>query len=265
MSHSTDAASQGANDAAKPVADGRPDGVSLVHRDDTCGELLSAYQGTVVHDLRGELNGLLLTIDFVRRQVGMMPNTPPILVESLQDLDKMRRSLTSTLNELDVVGHARRVTSGRQPAHRGDSNLGDVISAAVRQLEERARRREVQIDLTPAADLYVSSDPVLVQLTIQRLLFAAIEGVRKSDVRIWCERRDDRVAVHVRVGDAAPFAQDALAKAIAAARNPMQQVAVALQLTGCLAESLGGDLTREADGTGVLFTLAWPATPVAST
>jgi K+-sensing histidine kinase KdpD len=258
MSHSIDPLSHDAGPKPDPAAAPRTEGVSVVHRDDSCSELLSAYQGTVVHDLRGELNGLLLTIDFVRRQVSLMPNTPPILVESLQDLDKMRRSLTSTLNELDVVGHARRVTSGRQAAHRGDANLGDVISAAVRQMEERARRRDVQLALTPAADIYLSVDPVLVQLTIQRVLFAAVEGIRKSDVRIWSERRGEDVAVHVRVGDATPFAQDTLTRAISAARNPMQQVAVALQLAGWLAESLGGVLTREPDGAGLLFTLKWP-------
>ncbi|HEX8912669.1 MAG TPA: hypothetical protein VF796_09955, partial [Humisphaera sp.] len=64
-----------------------------------CAELLLAYQGTVVHDLRGELNGLLLTIDFVRRQLGAHPQVNAAVGEALQDLDGMRGGLTRTLNQ----------------------------------------------------------------------------------------------------------------------------------------------------------------------
>src|SRR3954470_17782764 len=104
-------------------------------------ELLQAYQSSVVHDLRGDLNGLLLTLDFLRRQLSSRPETATLFGDSLGDLDHVRTTLTRTLNQLEAVGHARRVVGGRDTPITTDQNLADVVAEVVQTLGERVRRR----------------------------------------------------------------------------------------------------------------------------
>ena len=210
-------------------------------------EMLLAYQGVVVHDLRGDLNGLLLTVDFLRRQLGGRPEVAAVFGETLGDLDHVRDSLTRTLNQLEMVGHARRIAGGRDSAERADQSLSDVVADVARhQLADRARRRQVNLRLPTDGGVTIKADSVLLQLALQRLLAAFIELGKKTDLVVTAERSGtDRARIYISLTDPAQVPPDLLARGAAVvpgdrATGPVMAIGLAAKL----ATLLGGTLRK---------------------
>ena len=64
----------------------------------------SKYLSFLSHDLRGELNGVFLMIEVLRRELANEER----FAESLEDLDLMRRSIHQTIATMDRFLHAER-------------------------------------------------------------------------------------------------------------------------------------------------------------
>ena len=210
-------------------------------------EMLLAYQGVVVHDLRGDLNGLLLTVDFLRRQLGGRPEVAALFAETLGDLDHVRDSLTRTLNQLEMVGHARRVAGGRNPPEQADQSLSTVLADVSRhQLADRARRRQVNLQLPTDGQVTVKADTVLLQLTLQRLVNAFVDMGKKTDLVVTAERLGhDRAAVYFSLTDPAQMPPDLLDRGAAVVPGqPATGPVMAAGLAAKLATLLGGTLRK---------------------
>lgn len=215
-------------------------------------EMLLAYQGVVVHDLRGDLNGLLLTVDFLRRQLGGRPEVASLFGETLGDLDHVRDSLTRTLNQLEMVGHARRIAGGRDAADQADQSLSDVLADGSRhQLADRARRRQVNLRLPAADGVTVRADAVLLQLVLQRLVSAFVDLGKKTDLVVTVERVDHRARIHFRLTDPAQMPADLLDRGAAVVSGqPSPGPAMAVGLAAKLATLLGGVLRKRVPDEG---------------
>src|SRR5205085_12206087 len=69
----------------------------------------SKYLSFLSHDLRGGLNGVLLMIEVLRRDLVSEPK----FAESLDDLDVMRRSILENVSTMDRFLHAERFRKGK--------------------------------------------------------------------------------------------------------------------------------------------------------
>ena len=210
-------------------------------------EMLLSYQGVVVHDLRGDLNGLLLTVDFLRRQLGGRPEVASLFADTLGDLDHVRDSLTRTLNQLEMVGHARRVAGGRESSEQADQSLSDVVADVARhQLADRARRRQVNLRLPTDGGVTIKADSVLLQLALQRLLHAFVDLGKKTDLTVTAERLDrDRAGIYISLADPAQVQADLLERGAAVVPGqPAPAPVMAIGLAAKLATLLGGVLRK---------------------
>jgi hypothetical protein len=213
---------------------------------DACSELLLLYQGAVVHDLRGDLNGLLLTLDFIRRQLGSRPDMAAAVGESLGDLDGVRSSLTRTLNQLDAVGHARRVVIGRDKHSPAEQNLRQVVNDVVQLLADRGRRRGLTLTVAGADHVTVNLDQVLLRLTVHRLLAGLVDSTRNTEVTVSVNTDQGRVALTAAVGDPKQLPEDLLDRAerLDSTTHPVPQALLAISLTMRVSRQLGGSLRR---------------------
>jgi signal transduction histidine kinase len=227
-----------------------------------CLELLQAYQASVVHDLRGDLNGLLLTLDFLRRQLAARPETATMFGDSLGDLDQVRTTLTRTLNQLEAVGHARRVVGGRDTVLPAEQNLADVVGEVVHVLSDRIRRRNVVISLPQDRDVVVRVDPVLLQLCLHRILSALVELSKNGEIRLAVNRvgtgdapaaAKPPAVIRASVPDARQVPADLFDRAhslSSATPQPIPATVIGIALADRLAQQLGGRLKKESGEDG---------------
>ena len=229
--------------------------------------MLLEYQGVVVHDLRGELNALLLTVDYLRRQLGTRPEVAQVFGETLGDLDHVRVSLNRTLHQLELVGQARKTVSKKKPAALAPQNLCDIVRDVIKQhVAVRAQRRRISLPELPSSELAVRVDPVLLHLAIQRLLYGIIELGRDTELGLEIngqtsptetpgtgagEARASIAMLRVRFAQPQKLAAETLARLHAADTKEEKSMPLnALRLTARLAEMMGGALRyneRDAD------------------
>lgn len=224
-----------------------------------CAEQLLGYQSTIMHDLRGELNGLLLTLELVRRQLSSQQELPPSIAESMSDLDLMRGSLTRTLNQLDAVSHARRVIDGRQTPEAVTQNLADLVSDVAHSLAERTRRRHLDLSLPPPSEISVRMDAIVVRLLLHRMLSAAVENCRNTSLRLRIDRDSEEIStakpaflICVTVTDGGQLPAECLTNAEQPIKGDVRPSAAqaALALTMTLVKQLGGSITWRAEDDG---------------
>jgi hypothetical protein len=212
-----------------------------------CSELLLAYQSSVVHDLRGDLNGLLLTLDFLRRQLAARPDTATLFSDSLGDLDNVRGSLTKTLNQLESVGHARRVIGGRDQPSPVDQNLAAVASEVLHALGDRIRRRGVTMIGPQSADVVVHADPVLLRLALHRVMSALVDLTRNAELEVGVDMAMPSTArVRAVIRDARMVPADLMVKAddLQNKPPPIPNAVLAMGLSMKLAQQMGGRLRQ---------------------
>jgi signal transduction histidine kinase len=119
-----------------------------------------------------------------------------LFADTMGDLDHVRGSLTRTLNQLEMVGHARRIVGGRDSSERADQSLSDVLAELARhQLADRARRRQVNLRLPTDGGVTITADSVLLQLALQRLLNAFVDLGKKTDLVVTAEQSGDRARI----------------------------------------------------------------------
>lgn len=162
-------------------------------------EAMSKYLSFISHDLRGSLNGILLTVEVLRREFGASPARS----SWVEDLDTMRRSIMDTVAAMERFLHVERFRRGKVEVTLGEINLEQVIPEMVLQFSEPARKKGVEIVADTTDCPSVVSDRKLVQLILQNLVGNAVKYSKQGQVRIVARRKDDG-AVKISVSDDGP-------------------------------------------------------------
>jgi len=215
----------------------------------------------VVHDLRGDLNGLLLTVDFLRRQLSTKAEVAELFGETLGDLDHVRASLNRTLNQLDMVGHARRAITRSDVSEVSHQKLSDLVSDVVRNhIAERAKRRRIVVHPPASSTITVKADPVLLHLAIQRLLYGMTDLGRDTEMTVAIERSEKNEAVlRTWFSDPAQLSDDVYQRIGRPSPNEPKTGAIpALSLAKCLIDIMGGRLRRDPPERGGGLCVALP-------
>ena len=143
-------------------------------------EAHSKYLSFLSHDLRGNLNGILLTVEVLRRVgVGSADRN-----EFVDDLDTMRRSIMDTVSAMDRFLHADRLRRGKVEVRLVEIDLKSLIGEVTRQFAEQAKEKGVAIEAETGNCPNVVSDRELVQLILQNLLGNAVKYTKQGRVSV---------------------------------------------------------------------------------
>lgn len=172
-------------------------------------ESRAKYLSFLSHDLRGGLNGTLLMIEVLRRELQGHEQ----FAESVQDLESMRRSILDTVGTMDRFLHAEKLRNGKVVPHVGPVNLTQVVRDVVNQLAWVAKDKGVTIESNTDGDGVVNSDRELLILIVQNLVSNAVKYCRgKVSVAIDKVHGNARITV---VDNGPGIAPDFLAKVFA--------------------------------------------------
>jgi signal transduction histidine kinase len=222
-------------------------------------EAQSKYLSFLSHDLRGGLNGVVLMMEVLKRELA----TEAKFAGSLEDLEVMRRAILETVSTMDRFLHAERFRKGKVQVNPAMLDLKSVVADACGQLSYQAKDKGVKIEQDVPADLQMTSDREILGLIFQNLLSNAIKYGRRSDVKVSGSRRPDgriRISVH----DKGPgIAEDKLKQLFSpftrGETHGQPGVGLGLSIARQAADMLGAKLWAESVvGDGSVFHLELP-------
>jgi signal transduction histidine kinase len=172
---------------------------------------MSKFLSFLSHDLRGGLNGAVLMLEVLKRQL----TGDPRFASALEDLDVVRRSILDTVATMERFLSAEKLRLGRMPVNTTEVNTRQVLEEAQKSLAYQAKDQGVAIEIDAPADLVVSSDRQLLALVLHNLISNALKYGRHKNVRVSAQRPDSPGANFVcrfSVADGGPgIAQEKLA------------------------------------------------------
>jgi signal transduction histidine kinase len=168
-------------------------------------EAQSKYLAFLSHDLRGGLNGVLLMVEVLKRELAGEPR----FVESIQDLDGMRRSILDTVSTMDRFLHAERFRQGKVQPRNAVVDLRFLLMDLCNQMQHLARAKSLDLQAAVPPGITATTDKDLVLLIMQNLLANAIKYTSKGQVRVVAEKRDGGGFV-ISVVDHGPGIEDAV-------------------------------------------------------
>ncbi len=146
----------------------------------TEANLMAKYLSFLSHDLRGGLNGSILMIEVLRRDLAGEEK----FAESISDLDMMRRSMLDTVATMDRFLHAERLRRGKMPVRIRTVDLSSLLNQLVRsagyQIADRGTQASVVVDLAGP----VETDGDVLTIILQNLLSNAIKYCGGKPIRI---------------------------------------------------------------------------------
>jgi signal transduction histidine kinase len=151
-------------------------------------EAQSKYLSFLSHDLRGNLNGVLLMIEVLRGDLA----TEPRFAESMADLDVMRRAILETVGTMDRFLHAERFRKGKVQVKPANVDLAKLAGDIVNQFSYQAKDKnlELRCEVAPGAAAIVS-DRELLLMILQNLVGNAIKYSKQGAVRIVTAKQGD--------------------------------------------------------------------------
>jgi signal transduction histidine kinase len=143
-------------------------------------EAQSKYLSFLSHDLRGNLNGVCLMIEVLKRELASEER----FAESVSDLDMMRRSIFDTIATMDRFLHAERFRKGKVQVRPGRVNLKHLLMDIQAQLLYLAKDKSVELSVDCPDECSILSDKDLLAMILQNVTSNAIKYGARAPVTL---------------------------------------------------------------------------------
>jgi signal transduction histidine kinase len=144
------------------------------------------YVSFMSHDLRGALNGLLLMLEMLKRDLAAAGK----FADSIESIDLMKHSILETVGLTDRFLQAERFHSGKVDVRLQPINMATVIGAAIDQARLAARGKGLTIESDVSRCSQVTTDRELVTAILQNALSNAVKYSKAGTIRIVTEPLD---------------------------------------------------------------------------
>ncbi len=223
----------------------------------------SQFLAAMSHELRTPLNAIGGYADLLEMGIG-----GPVTDQQREYLEKIQRSQRHLLGIINDLLNFSRLEAGQIVYDTARVPLRESIDAIVSLLEQQAAEKGIALSLRECPEgIAALADGAKVDQIILNLCSNALKFTPKGGrVELACERRGDRVAVHVSdtgVGIPADQAERIFEPFVQLGRDlttPHEGTGLGLAISRDLARGMGGDLAVESEvGKGSRFTLTLPA------
>lgn len=142
---------------------------------------MTKFLSFLSHDMRGGLNGAVLMIEVLKRDLAGDPK----FAGAVEDLDVVRRSILDTVSMMERFLNAEKLRHGRMPVK--------IVAVDIPQLFNDIRRplgyqlADSALEMTLACDpegLKIESDRELLIMILQNLVSNAIKYTRRGGIRL---------------------------------------------------------------------------------
>jgi signal transduction histidine kinase len=162
-------------------------------------EAQSKYLSFLSHDLRGGLNGVLLMVEVLKRELAGEPK----FRDSIADLDSMRKSILDTVATMDRFLHAERFRQGKVQPNNTTVELSTLIADVSAAYAYQAKAKGIELQRSVTGPLQVYCDRDLLMLILQNLISNAVKYTPRGAVRLNAQAVGDDL-VRISVNDDGP-------------------------------------------------------------
>ena len=163
-------------------------------------EVQAKFLSFLSHDLRGELNGVLLTVELLKHQLSAEPR----LAESVQDLDAIRGAIFDAVGVMDRFIQAERMRHGRVQPKNAEVDVRQLLADVAAQFANEAKAKGIELKLRDSAPLSLRTDKELLKLVFQNLLANAVTFSSGGLVLLTVHAINGTVGAHISVVDQGP-------------------------------------------------------------
>jgi signal transduction histidine kinase len=218
----------------------------------------SKYLSFLSHDLRGGLNGVLLMVEVLKREMAGEPR----FHESMEDLDAMRRSIMDTVGTMDRFLHAERFRAGKVQPRLSTVDLRLALRDVMAGMAYQCKDKGVDLQFDVPAGTAVVTDRDLLVLIVQNVVGNAVKFTGTGTVvRVAATLAPEGGSVTLSVVDHGPgIHADLLANLFdpftRGDTHDQPGVGLGLSIAKQASDLLGADLRAESTpGRGSTFTL----------
>lgn len=220
------------------------------------------FLASVSHEFKTPLAGMRLSAETIALRDPPADKRRQLVERLLSELDRLETMVSRILD-------TGRLEAGRVTCRPEEMELDRVAAAAVRAMEERARRTGVAVEIDIPRGLKITADPAAVRAVLDNLIDNAIKAcANREDGRIRIAAAPAKSRVEMSVGDnGIGFTRAEIGKlferfyrAESAERSSGCGAGLGLYITEWLVRMNGASITARSGGpgTGALFTVIWP-------
>jgi signal transduction histidine kinase len=225
-------------------------------------DLQAHYISYLNHDLRGGMNGILLMVEVLKRELGRQNQFP----DAAEDLEAMRRAVFDAVATMDRFVFAHRLGRGKHKPRFAPVNVRTLINDVMASVTPAAREKGIDLAMeVPEEPITVDSDRDMLRLILQNLLSNAVRHCAKgTKVRVGARRNDAGDGCTFTIADTGGgIPSDRQAELFNLALAPGGQrgkngVRMGLPVSKMAADLIGAKLTIESAADGTTFRLEVP-------
>ena len=223
-------------------------------------ELQAKYLSYLSHDLRNNLNSILLQLDVLNYRLKPLPD----FAEDVGEIESLQRSIRETFGGMDRLLQAERLRKKAVQPRLVNVDLRSVVQDVIVQHSRMAGEKNLKLENGVPPGVGVTSDAELLALVLQNLVGNAIKYSNRGTVRVHSQQQVPHQRWLLSVTDEGPgIAPDKLAQLFEAFNRgeTFGQKGVGLGLTIAYeaARVLGSELTVQSQvGHGTTFSMTLP-------
>jgi signal transduction histidine kinase len=218
----------------------------------------SKYLAFLSHDLRNNLNGVTLTLEWLHQRLSAEPD----LRDASDDLAALQQSINETVEGMDRLLQNERLRREQITLKLAPVDLRRMADDQIAQVARKAAAKGVRIENDIPAGAGATSDRELVTLVLQNLLGNAVKYCDRGVIRVTAE--EDELGWCLSVSDTGPgIAPDRLSTLFEAftrgETHGQPGLGLGLSIASHAARLLGSDLRVESTvGKGSRFSFNLP-------
>ena len=163
-------------------------------------EVQAKFLSFLSHDLRGELNGVLLTVELLKHQLSGEPK----LAQSVEDLDAIRNAIFGAVGVMDRFIKAERLRHGRIVPKNVTVDVPQLLAEVAAEFTADANAKGLELVVESPRLVQITTDKALLKLILQNLVSNAVKFSSRGRVRLQAEPAEGPLGPRVWVIDAGP-------------------------------------------------------------
>jgi signal transduction histidine kinase len=173
----------------------------------SAADMESKYLAFLSHDMRGSLNGILLMVEVLHRELGGQKQ----FADSISDLEIMRQSIMDTVGTMDRFLQVERLRKGKVPLKLAKVDLKRFIRDLTAQFAIQATKKGLSLVSEFSGACEVHTDRNMVLLILQNLIANAIKYADKGTICLRLNSDPARCVISV-IDEGPGIAPDRLGK-----------------------------------------------------